>query len=218
MYKTLTIFTALLAVSAASAGVFPYEVTYNGSVPGSQTVQLPKYDGTETLLSVELIIESFARGGSIIWDNESEAISDVTLGIGAQVTAVGPDLTTLVAMPMHVGSQTGVGPDDEQGGPDFFGLDSFALTGGVGSDSDQANIVDPLKLVLYIGAENFDVDISALLATMHTASGGAGSVHPTAGTTDGKIKVIYTTENVPEPATMSLLALGGVAALVRRKK
>jgi hypothetical protein len=54
------------------------------------------------------------------------------------------------------------------------------------------------------------------VATAHVAYGGAGDIQYTGGTTDGKVKVVYTT--VPEPATMSLLAIGGVAALIRRRK
>ena len=213
MIRTLTILGVILAITAASQAAFiPYDVNYGTSVPGTQTVQLPKYNGSDTLIGVQLILESFAYAGSIVWDNESDTPTNVTLGIGANVTATGPDLTTLVAVPMTQGNDPSVDADND-GTVDFVGADSFFLAGGTSSDSDSTFATN---LSLYEGLGMFDIDIEAIVATLHLAVGGSGDVQTTAGTTDGKVKVIYKT--VPEPATMSLLAIGGVAALIRRKK
>jgi len=213
MYKSLTIAIAVLALAAvAHAGVYTHEVPYSGAVPGSQTVQLPKYNGGETLVSVQLFLESNAYAGSITWDNESAVTTDVLLGIGAKVTATAPDATTLVAVPMTTGTSLGVAADND-GGADYIGTDSFNLLGGTSSDNDNKLATN---LTPYMGAGNFNVLVAAVVETTISTTGGSGVSINTPGTTDGKVKVVYTT--VPEPATMSLLAIGGVAALIRRKK
>ena len=214
MLRKLTILSVILAVTAASQAAFiSFFTTYSGAVPGSQTVNLPKYNGTDPLVSVQLILESFAYSGSIVWDNESQTVTEVHLGIGAQVTATGPDATTLVAVPMTTGTDPAVGVDDEAGGPDFAGSDIFQLLGLTSTDSDSGFATN---LALYQGADTFGVDIDAIVGTYLLAVGGSGDTQATPGTTDGKVTVIY--ETIPEPATMSLLAIGGVAALIRRKK
>jgi hypothetical protein len=214
VHQKLTTIIAILAITTiAHAGVYEHEVPFSGAVPGSQTVQLPKYDGSETLVSVVLFLDATAYAGSITWDNESDVLGDVLLGIGAEVTATAPDATMLVATPMTTGSQTGIGVDDELGAPDFTGTDTFTLNGGTSHDTDTkaASNFTP-----YMGAGMFDVDVDSTIATSHMAFGGAGNTQSTGGTTSGKIKVVYTT--IPEPATISLLTIGGVAALIRRRK
>jgi hypothetical protein len=217
MFRTLIIFGVLLAIgTVARASQITHEVNYNGTVPGSETVQLPKYNGAETLTGVQLILESYARDGSITWDNESDIISLITLGIGTRARAVGPDATTLTTMPMRQQTQSNVGVDDELGAPaDFSGYDSFTVYGGIAFDQTSTNASD---LTPYMGVGLFDVNITSTVAASHSARGGSGETQAIGGTTDGKVKVIYAFDAVPEPATMSLLAIGGIAALVRRRK
>ena len=62
------------------------------------------------------------------WDNEALVPSDVTLGIGAEVTAVGLAGVTAIAVPLQTDS--GTVDADNDGPADFVGTDSFAVVGG----------------------------------------------------------------------------------------
>ncbi len=212
----------LCLLAGLTSSVVADMVSYNVCIPitnvgEGMTVSLQKFNPSlGTLTGIQLLLDADASAGTITWDNESTAITTVDLGIGAKVTAIAPNTLTLIAIPLQTGSGSAA-PDDETGAPDFAGDDSVTVTGGSGCDSDTAN-PDAADFGLYTGTDTFAVDISSILGTSVVTSGGSGTSSSQAGSYCGTVTVVYTYENVPEPATMGLLASGGVAMLIRRKR
>ena len=121
-----------------------------------------------------------------------------------------------MAVPLQSGSAVDIAADEAADGPgDFLGPDSFAVTGGSGNDSDSNTLFSGFGL--YIGTGTFSTTISSVVETYLSTTGGYGPINPLPGSFDGTVEVIYD-YTVPEPATMSLLALGGLAVLRRRRK
>ncbi len=204
----------MLSSSSVLADTVSYDTTFSGiSVGSSSSVSLSKFDPSlGPLQSVLLTLEANTSGGSITWDNESASETHVTLGIGATVTATGPDALAVVAIPLQTGESDVLA--DEDGDPDFTGDDAFTVSSGTGedSDSDYATNFSP-----YIGAgETFNVSLASIVETSVATSGGQGDSTSSGWVYGGKVTVTYT--YTPEPAAMSLVAVGGLALLRRRRR
>ena len=223
MRKFGCLFAAVVALAltagAAQAAFIEYTVPYGpNAVPDAGTnIAVQQFDETTfgTLLKVTLTLDATAQAGSITWDNESGVVTDVTLGIGGDVTAKAPSALTLVAVPLQTGTGLNIAADND-GAADFIGTDSYTLTGGVGTDSDQKEITNAALFTPYKGVGTFNVTISSILKQSIVTTGGIGVTQPTAGTTSGDVTVRY--DYVPEPATIALLAVGAAGALIRRRK
>lgn len=215
----ITAVVLLASVSMASAAAVQHDITFGPTPTGnaSYPLLLPQFDITlGTLNSVTLMLDVDTDSGSIAWDNEAGSPSDVTLGIGAEVTATGPATLVVVVMPLQTGSAIGIAADEvADGAGDFLGLDAFSVTGGSGNDSDNTTLFSGFGA--YIGTGTFSTTISSGVSTSLSTSGGWGPINPSPGQFDGTLSVIYD-YTVPEPATMSLLAVGGLAALRRRRR
>ena len=71
------------------------------SFPASPLATLAQFDpALGTLTKVTLTLDANTSAGTIGWDNEALVTTDVTLGIGAEVTAVGLAGITAVAVPL----------------------------------------------------------------------------------------------------------------------
>lgn len=213
---------AALVASPAFAAMESYDLNYGPiSVNTANGVigQLPLFDtqgGTRQLTKVTLTLMSNTSSGTIAWDNEAEGnSSEVTLGIGAEVTASAQGLLGATAIPLQTGTTT-VDADND-GAADFIGTDAFTVTGGSGTDSDMDMSTAPATLTAFEfdGAGTFDVSLGSTIETFLSTSGGFGPIDPIPGITDGKVTVTY--EYIPSPATAALLGLGGLAATRRRR-
>ena len=158
-----------------------------------------------TLTKVTLALDANTSAGSIAWDNEATIATDVTLGIGTKLTAVGLAGATAVAIPLQTGTAMGVAADND-GTADFIGTDSFSVVGGSGSDSAMDVLVT--GFTPYIGLGTFDVTVSSVVETFLSTTGGFGPIGPKPGMTDGTINVIYEYTPIPEPGTLILLTSG----------
>ena len=209
----------VVCTSAATASTISFLDTYGPTAvpfPAAPLATLPLFDPSQgTLTKVTLTLDANTSAGSIAWDNEADIPTDVTLGIGAAVTAVGLAGVTAIAIPLQLGSALGVAADND-GAADFVGTDSFSVVGGTGSDSDMDMLV--AGLAPYIGLGTFDVDVSSVVETFLSTTGGFGPIDPVPGVTEGTVTVTYEFTPVPEPSTLLLMTVGLAGfAWVRRR-
>ena len=72
--------------------------------PADPLATLSLFDPAQgTLTKVTLTLDANTSAGMIAWDNEALVPTDVTLGIGAEVTAAGLAGITAVAVPLQIG-------------------------------------------------------------------------------------------------------------------
>ncbi len=203
---------AIHSIGAAHAATISFDASFGPTAIANPTTTIPllKFDpGLGTLTLVELSLDANTSAGTIDWDNEAGIPSDVTLGIGAEVTASAPSALAAIAVPLQVGSSTVTADND--GAADFIGTDAFSVTGGSGNDSDIDSSGLAATLLIYtatFAGETFNTDIDSLLSTFLSTTGGFGPIQTFPGTFDGTVEVIYTFTPIPEPSTAALAALG----------
>lgn len=218
---TLIVVVILSSMTTANAVFITDSDSYGpidvGSAAGWAGVSLPKFDSLLGILTqVTLTLDANTFAGKIGWDNESSAASNVTLGIGAEVTINAFGSLGVTAIPMQTGSSSVTA--DTDWAANYVCSDSFWVKGGSGSDSNANSSTDPAVLTLFTGAgATFDVWLSSCVSTsVEATNGGFGPSIITAGDTDGTITVTYEYAPAPEPATIALLGLGSMA--LRRKR
>lgn len=210
-----------LCTAGAEASTISFADTYGPTAvpfPAAPLATLSLFDpALGTLTKVTLTLDANTSAGAISWDNEAVIPTDVTLGIGAEVTAVGLAGITAIAIPLQLGSALGIDADNDAAA-DFVGTDSFTVLGGSGFDSDFDELV--AGLAVYVGLGTFDVTVAGVVQNFLSTTGGFGPISQTPGVTDGTVTVAYEfTPVVPEPSTALLLAsgLGALAVRLRRR-
>ncbi len=217
----ITAVVMLCSVSMASAATLSYSTSFGPDAVTSvgYNKPLPQFNpalGTLDSVTIELYVLN--SGSSLLWDNESLIPTAVTLSIGATVTATAPSTLVVVAVPLQTGGPTGVTADEipDDGAGDFAGPDYFGIFGGTGNDTQSNQLL--INLGPYIGTGNFNTWIESVAnVIIETTGGESGAISSDAGDFEGTIEVTYD-YTVPEPATMSLLAVGSLAMLKRRRR
>lgn len=218
MKQFVTCVAILATASLVQASVVSYDINYGpeAATSASHVVgSLPLFDpGLGTLTKVTLTLDSTTNSGTITWDNEAEVLSDVDLGIGAEVTVTAQSLLSAVAIPLQTSS--GTVDADNDAAADFIGTDAFTTIGGSGSDSGMDMSTAPATLTAFTGLGTFDVDLSSSVQTFLSTSGGFGPIDPVPGQTEGAVTVTY--EYVPEPTSAAMMLLFGGVAIFRRRR
>ena len=167
-----------LAARAASIGFSDTFGPLAVPFPATALATLSLFDpALGTLTMVTLAIDASTSGGSISWDNEALIATDVTLGIGAEVTAVGLAGLTALAVPLQTGSAVGIDADND-GAADFVGTDSFAFAIAqiFFSDGFDTTVLNS-ALGPYTGIGTFDLTLTAsLIETIDANKTGGGGL------------------------------------------
>lgn len=221
---------ALLALASPSeAGVDSHSVSFGPwSLPqASQTFYLPKFDpALGPLTQVEFILSGTAFAGTLKWDGEGGLPTDLTLGIGARMTATGPVSLNVQAVPLQQASTDISGPDDEPGfvyPPNWSGPDYFEVTGGTGSDSATQTWTSAGDLAFFTQTapgDTFSIEVEAMDEMSIQTTGGAwGYPLSEFGQVNGTATVRYHFEGVvPEPSSFGLLLMAACPAVLLRRR
>jgi len=225
------IFAAALVLglsAGAQAGTITYGPTLhdNGGPPfylGSSvgTFEVPQFlaGPDDILTSVLLRVKVESYDGKHSFDNEDWSwAGTVSLGIGAQVGVKGPAPvggSRLIVNPIATETASGHVDADNDSSADFIGTDAFSITGHYAADTKADSRTSDADLAPYIGAGDVTFEFDGGTSTAGTGALPMGAdwvIYPTYKFTT-TVEYTYT----PEPATLSLLALGGLLAMRRRR-
>jgi hypothetical protein len=233
MRSTIGAVLAAALVLGLGAGAQAGTITYgpdlhdNGGPPfylgyNTGTFDVPRFLAsspgdilTSVLLRVK--VESY-DGGHAVDNNMWDWSGSVTLGIGAYVGVQGPipvGGSRLTVDSRATETATGSVTTDHGGSTDFIGPDSFSITGHYAADTKADSRTAALDLAPYIGAGDVTFEFLGNTSTAGTGPLPDGGIMVTPPYYKFTTTVEYT--YTPEPATLSLLALGGLVALRRRR-
>jgi hypothetical protein len=199
--------STVMAFSTSNIGGFVFALS-----PGGQTLAMPQFDdfgGTLELTSVSLDLAGTVQA-RIEAENDSEIAGNMGVSLVGFLEAGGPSLLYTSSNISNSGGPVAVTPTIApiRSGTDYY---DFGIISDTGLDSD----IISSGLSPYIGTGTVNIDISGTAG--FSVSGVTDSTMWVQGLgANGTATVTYEYIKVPEPTTLSILALG-VLALVRRK-
>ncbi|MCC7351022.1 MAG: choice-of-anchor E domain-containing protein [Phycisphaerales bacterium] len=187
---------------------------FNVQVPTSnQLVPVAQFDdmgGTRTLTSITLELNS-TIGANTTGENDSNTSGSLTMNLSGNATADLFALSTASIVNTSAGPVSVAATDGITGsGPDFHNFGAVS-----GNDFDSDTIVSGFASFIGLGTIDVSVDANGGF----NISGVSNSTLQVSNfNASGTVTVIYEYTQVPEPSALSLLALGGLAMLRRRRR
>jgi len=210
----VSLLAGLVLAGAASATQQSDTQLYSIAVPTSNyAVPVSQFDdmgGTRVLNWISLELTSNI-GAKTTGENDSASPGSLTMNLSGNATATVQTLSTGAIVNTSAGPQSVSATDGNTGsGPDYFDFGTVS-----GSDLDTDTIVSGFAPFIGLGTINVLVsanggfNISGVSnSTLHVSDFGA----------DGHVKITYDYNTVPEPTTLGLLSLCGLAMLRRRRR
>ncbi len=217
----------VLLVGSVAMGDTIIQIEEFSGIPNlTETLTFNQFDdagGTLTLQSIQVIFSLEVQGGQLVLDNDGELAASGSYEFGAKGDISSTDVSLVNASFLPVTSELGAVHGDSfslaanigdgAGDYDPNGPDGMEYNGSTENDSDSGYI-SPLVFADYIGTGTYDIDADVTQwQDFGGVSGIEWAVNPVSAS--GCVKVIY--NYIPEPATLSVLALGGLALIRRRK-
>jgi len=231
IYGIVTVLVVIGFSSLAMADSITQTLSYTGTPDYQKILTFNKFNdmgGALTLLSVYVEVDLDANGGALRCDNDAITPASGAIEFGAKV-----DVSSSVSMidatfnPIFQsgdvkatgGTTLNLSADDldtEVGGTANFsmqGSDYGYYTGGLASDNDSGYVTS-MVFSQYTGTGTYTVTLDASQVANYGSLGGVqAQIDPL--TASGEVTVIYT--YIPEPATLSLLVIGGLMITRRRR-
>lgn len=226
--KCLAFVACVSLIWSSTAQAFPtitQTIPFGPDIPDyTETLTFNQFNGLiADLISIEVSMELNVDGGLLIMDNDSPNNAHVDAHIGADGAIMSVDVALLdcafqpvVANVMAETIQSfDLAPNIGDGANDFDPSppDGAQLNGGAATDSDNGFVCNTFWGG-YVGPGTFDIDANIDQFFDYGAVSGV-EIGYTPVTADGTVTVVY--NFVPEPATIGLLVIGGLAMLRRRR-
>lgn len=237
-FQRLLISSVLVAVTATVASGYSVSANNQVSLPNETlaTLNLPKFDASAIpvgpgewveLTGVNVAFEVRLAGARVELDNDADYpqkgtayVSNTAQSFSSTVSLLLAGFSTINAGDFGLTASQSFDLEATTGDALGFtatGLGDYAdwqpgtLTAGNGGDIHSMVWSD------YVGTGDFQVSIKSLYLTSATFEGAHGYFqgNTPSGTFYGEVE--YTYVIVPEPATMSLLGMGAIALLRRRR-
>jgi len=224
-FSSLAIVLALGSV--ASAAAITQTQNFNGTPNFNSVLTFQEFDdqsGSLTLQSIEVIFSVTVTGGQLVLDNDGDDPASGTFEFGAKGSISSTDVSLVDGSSQPVTDELesihsqafsldgNVG--DGSGDYDPSSPDGMSYDGGTENDSDSG-FVGSHVFGQYTGTSTYD--ITASLSQWQDFGGISGiewAVSPVSAS--GSVRVIY--NYIPEPASLGLLCLGGLALIRRRRR
>lgn len=210
-------------ISVSQAELLTVDDSYFGDTNFEQTLSVDQFDSSlGTLNSVKLTFDG-SMIGSAGFENTAESPYDAAFWANLNFSST---IDNAITLDIKDSSTTYISEtqDGMATAPDLAAYDGVEdYDGDSGTTIEIINesyqttitITDPSELAAFVGSGVIDFAIDASnQGTTYLVGIGSGSITSQAG---GTVSAEYD-YTVPEPATMSLLAIGGLALLRRRRK
>lgn len=208
-----------LTPSASLAGTLSFTDSFNfQNTNFSDTLSVSQYNGSQPLLSIEVIVRSDAQG---TYDLSRTGTSDIFYGftgddVGASVTVTGPS-SSISLQPVPT-QDIGTGTLD---------ANNPSINLNISGTDTQSGFIDSSFFGLYTGSGTVNFNALAL-SNILVSKAGTPFTENADIAADAELEVIYTFQDpitpqpptgVPEPASiLGLLAFGGLGFASRRRK
>lgn len=205
------------AASSARADTISYSDSISlQSTNWTKSLTFDKFDTTlGTLNSITFTLDGYVLGTGKA-ENMDATDADITLDLEAMLKLKRPSGTLIVeSLPLfesidHVAAFDGVA--------DFLGADTIIHSGVSASDSEAVTLISSSDKALFSIAGSGTIALPVTASGISSASG-PGNVSEQFGTqASANVSVVYDYTPLPEPMTLSLLALGSLALIRRRKR
>lgn len=211
MKHALAVLAAVaVAATALAVPVPPQEVCYERQIDLATTnwnnmIEIPRFDpALGDLLAVNWVLTGYVEGNAS-FESLDAAPAVVTMNLQATITLFAPDNSPLdVVIPVV---QTMDNVSEFDGTIDFGGTSGRSYLGVNDSEQVVNSSSDPGVLALFTGLGNVSLPVSAAGTSSATGAGNLVTIFQTAAS--AHIEICY--KYVPEPSTLALLAVGGLA-------
>ena len=207
----------VVLVGLLSAPAAANTITYTDSIAldttnWSDTVSIPKFNPTfGTLDSIKYTLTGHVEG-TAKFENQDGAAATITMDLSSILKLQRPDLTTIVISVPVASTSDDVAAYD--GVLDYAGTSGKTYSNLSNDLSENVTSSTAADIALFTGTG--DIVMPVLATGASTGSGSGNLVLQFATAASANVEVVYT-YTVPEPTTMGLLSLGGLALIRRRK-